>query len=197
MEGTKRRNAARAVSTLSRFAERVVATRGLSGLPVTDAVREDLRKLVGRIGSGDVAKARGSGFTALFTGASGTTGTMAAAAFARELGRPLYRVVLDRVSGKSIGETEKNLQKLFDAAERGQAVLLFDEADALFGKRSDVRDSHDRYANFEANYLLDRLGNFAGIAILTSNGKHPFDRTFLRRLGGVIDFDRSKTRRDQ
>ncbi len=122
---------------------------------------------------------------------------MAAAAFASELGRPLYRVALDRVTGKSIGETEKNLQKVFDAAERGQAVLLFDEADALFGKRSEVRDSHDRYANIEANYLLDRLENYAGIAILTSNGNHPFDRTSMRRLGGVIDFGRSKTRRDR
>ena len=118
-----------------------------------------------------------------------------ATALAHELERPLYRVDLQRVTGKYIGETEKNLQKVFDAAERQRVVLLFDEADALFGKRSEVKDSHDRYANIELSYLLERLERYQGVAILTTNRKSRMDRALLRRLGRVIEFDGPKTGR--
>ena len=112
-------------------------------------------------------RARGS--RALFAGASGTGKTMAAEVLARELGLDLYRIDLRRVVSKYIGETEKNLRRLFDAAEASGAILLFDEADALFGKRSEVKDSHDRYANIEVSYLLQRMEAYRGLAILTTN----------------------------
>ncbi|PYS97804.1 MAG: hypothetical protein DMF63_18640 [Acidobacteria bacterium] len=125
---------------------------------------------------------------ALFAGANGTGKTLAAEVIAAELGSHLYRVDLKALAAKYIGETEKNLDRVFDAAEKSGAVLLFDEADALFGKRSDVRDSHDRYANIEVNYLLRRLEKFDGVAILTTNRKQNIDPAFLRRLRFVINF---------
>ena len=112
---------------------------------------------------------RGLGMSALFTGGSGTGKTMAAEVLARELELDLYRIDLSAVVSKYIGETEKNLKQVFDAAEEGGVLLLFDEADALFGKRSDVRDSHDRYANIEIGYLLQRMESYQGLAILTTN----------------------------
>jgi hypothetical protein len=131
---------------------------------------------------------RGLSISALFTGESGTGKTMAAEVLARELGLSLYRIDLSAVVSKYIGETEKNLRKLFDAAEGGGAILFFDEADALFGKRSEVKDSHDRYANIEVNYLLQRLESFGGLAILATNMKGALDGAFLRRLRFVIHF---------
>ncbi|MHB1057964.1 MAG: ATP-binding protein [Rhodanobacter sp.] len=131
---------------------------------------------------------RGLSISALFTGESGTGKTMAAEVLARELGLSLYRIDLSAVVSKYIGETEKNLRKLFDAAEDGGAILFFDEADALFGKRSEVKDSHDRYANIEVNYLLQRLESFRGLAILATNMKGALDGAFLRRLRFVINF---------
>jgi len=131
---------------------------------------------------------RGLGITALFAGDSGTGKTMAAEVIARDLGLDLYRIDLSAVVSKYIGETEKNLGKLFDAAEAGGAVLLFDEADALFGKRSDVKDSHDRYANLEVAYLLQRMEAYRGLAVLTTNLVSNVDRAFLRRLRFVIHF---------
>ncbi|TDH62188.1 ATP-binding protein [Dankookia rubra] len=131
---------------------------------------------------------RGLGVTALFAGDSGTGKTMAAEVLAAELGLNLYRIDLSAVVSKYIGETEKNLRRLFDAAERGGAVLLFDEADALFGKRTEVKDSHDRYANIEVNYLLQRIESFAGLAILATNFKAALDSGFLRRLRFVVRF---------
>jgi SpoVK/Ycf46/Vps4 family AAA+-type ATPase len=113
---------------------------------------------------------------------------MAAEVLAQELGLSLYRIDLSAVVSKYIGETEKNLRKLFDAAEGGGAILFFDEADALFGKRSEVKDSHDRYANIEVNYLLQRLESFSGLAILATNMKGALDSAFLRRLRFVINF---------
>jgi SpoVK/Ycf46/Vps4 family AAA+-type ATPase len=131
---------------------------------------------------------RGFGVTVLFSGESGTGKTMAAEVIANDLRLDLFRIDLSSVVNKYIGETEKNLRKLFDAAESGGAILFFDEADALFGKRSEVKDSHDRYANIETNYLLQRLESFRGLAILASNNKSNMDSAYLRRLRFVVDF---------
>jgi len=131
---------------------------------------------------------RGLGIHALFAGPSGTGKTMAAEVIARELALDLHRIDLSALVSKYIGETEKNLRRVFDAAERGGSVLLFDEADALFGKRSEVRDSHDRYANIEVSYLLQRIESYRGLAILTSNLKSALDPAFARRLRFVVHF---------
>ena len=131
---------------------------------------------------------RGLGISALFAGSSGTGKTMAAEVLANDLRLDLYRIDLSQVVSKYIGETEKNLRRVFDAAEDGGAVLLFDEADALFGKRSEVKDSHDRYANIEVSYLLQRMEAYRGLAILTTNLKAAVDTAFLRRLRFVIEF---------
>ena len=132
--------------------------------------------------------ARGLGIAALFCGESGTGKTMAAEAIARRVGLDLYRVDLASTVSKYIGETEKNLSRIFDAAEASGAVLLFDEADALFGKRSEVKDSHDRYANIEVAYLLQRVESYRGLAVLTTNLKGSLDRAFLRRIRFVVHF---------
>jgi hypothetical protein len=131
---------------------------------------------------------RGSGVAALFAGPSGTGKTFAAEVLARHLALDLYRVDLSQVVSKYIGETEKNLRRIFDAAESGGVVLLFDEADALFGKRSEVKDSHDRYANIEVSYLLQRMEAYRGLAILTTNMKDALDTAFLRRLRFLVHF---------
>ena len=140
-------------------------------------------------GWGFAAKgARGLGISALFAGESGTGKTMAAEVLANELHLDLYRIDLAAVVSKYIGETEKNLKRIFDAAEDSGAILLFDEADALFGKRSEVKDSHDRYANIEVSYLLQRMEAYRGLAILTTNLKNALDPAFLRRLRFVVQF---------
>jgi hypothetical protein len=131
---------------------------------------------------------RGLGISALFHGDSGTGKTMAAEVIANELSLDLYRVDLSRVVSKFIGETEKNLRRVFDAAEESGAVLLFDEADALFGKRSEVKDSHDRYANVEVSYLLARMETYRGLAILTTNFRQAVDSAFMRRIRFVVQF---------
>ena len=132
--------------------------------------------------------ARGLGISVLFAGESGTGKTMAAEVLAHDLRLDLYRIDLSAVVSKYIGETEKNLRRLFDAAEHGGAILFFDEADALFGKRSEVKDSHDRYANIEISYLLQRMESYRGLAILATNMKGALDPAFLRRLRFVINF---------
>lgn len=131
---------------------------------------------------------RGLGVTAMFAGGSGTGKTLAAEVMAKELGLDLFVIDLSQVVSKYIGETEKNLRRVFDAAERGGALLLFDEADALFGKRSEVKDSHDRYANLEVSYLLMRMEAYRGLAVLTTNMKNALDTAFLRRIRFVVDF---------
>lgn len=132
--------------------------------------------------------ARGLGISALFAGPSGTGKTLAAEMLATELRLDLYRVDLSAVVNKYIGETEKNLRRVFDSAEAGGAILLFDEADALFGKRSEVKDSHDRHANIEVSYLLQRFESYRGLAILTTNLKDSIDQAFLRRLRFIVQF---------
>jgi ATP-dependent 26S proteasome regulatory subunit len=134
------------------------------------------------------ASSRGLGISALFAGPSGTGKTMAGEVLANELNLDLFRIDLSQVVNKYIGETEKNLRRVFDAAEEGGAILLFDEADALFGKRSEVKDSHDRYANIEVSYLLQRMEAYRGLAILTTNLKNALDTAFLRRLRFVVQF---------
>ncbi|XGW00708.1 MAG: ATP-binding protein (plasmid) [Leptolyngbya sp. BL-A-14] len=131
---------------------------------------------------------KGLGISALFAGQSGTGKTMAAAVLANKLNLDLVRIDLSSVVSKYIGETEKNLRRIFDAAETGGAILLFDEADALFGKRSEVKDSHDRHANIEVSYLLQRMESYQGLAILTTNLKNALDTAFLRRIRFVLTF---------
>lgn len=131
---------------------------------------------------------RGLGISALFAGTSGTGKTMASEVLANELQLDLYRIDLSSVVSKYIGETEKNLRRVFDAAEDGGAILFFDEADALFGKRSEVKDSHDRYANIEINYLLQRMECYRGLAVLATNMRKAMDPAFLRRIRFVVNF---------
>jgi SpoVK/Ycf46/Vps4 family AAA+-type ATPase len=130
----------------------------------------------------------GRGLHVLFSGPPGTGKTMAAAVIANDLGLSLYRIDLAQVVSKYIGETEKNLERVFVAAEQTNAILFFDEADALFGKRSDVKDAHDRYANIEISYLLQRMEEYAGLAILATNLRQHLDEAFLRRLQVSVEF---------
>ena len=124
----------------------------------------------------------------LFSGPSGTGKTMSAEVMANDLGLSLYRVDLAAVVSKYIGETEKNLSKIFDDASASGAILFFDEADAMFGKRSEISDSHDRYANLEVSYLLQRMEEYDGIVILASNLRNNMDDAFIRRLHFAVDF---------
>jgi SpoVK/Ycf46/Vps4 family AAA+-type ATPase len=130
----------------------------------------------------------GRGLTALFAGPSGTGKTMAAQVLSRSLGLELYRVDLAGVVNKYIGETEKHLRAVFAACERAPAMLFFDEADALFGRRMQVSDAHDRFANIEVDYLLQRIERFDGVAVLATNRKADLDTAFIRRLRFIIDF---------
>ncbi|MBE9006507.1 ATP-binding protein [Fortiea sp. LEGE XX443] len=131
---------------------------------------------------------RGLGISALFAGASGTGKTLAAEVLGNALNLDVYRIDLSAVVSKYIGETEKNLRRVFDAAEGGGVILLFDEADALFGKRTEVKDSHDRHANIEVSYLLQRMEAYRGLAILTTNLKASLDQAFLRRIRFIVQF---------
>ena len=162
----------------SMMIERIDPRSRLKSVSLTDAVRRQLAPLL-------VGKASG---VALFHGPSGTGKALAALALARELDVQVLRIDLSRVVSKYIGETEKTLAAVFAEAEQSGAVLLFDEADALFGKRSDVRDSHDRYANVEVSRLLQRIEAFGGLAILTTNARQNIDEAFLRRLRYVVEF---------
>lgn len=166
-------------------------------LVLTPALARDLYLLLERcrtrdrlaqgLGASSVARYH-PGVRALFVGPSGTGKTLAAGWLATRLGLPLYRVDLASVTSKYIGETEKNLAQLLAQAEQAEVVLLFDEADSLFGKRTDVRDSHDRFANAQTNYLLQRIESFDGITLLTSNSRGRFDDGFSRRLDVIVDF---------
>jgi SpoVK/Ycf46/Vps4 family AAA+-type ATPase len=158
--------------------ERIDPRSRLKSVGLTDAVRHQLAPLL-------VGKVSG---VALFHGPSGTGKTLAALAIARELDVQVFRVDLSQVVSKYIGETEKNLAAVFAEAEQSGAVLLFDEADALFGKRSDVRDSHDRYANVEVSYLVQRIEAFGGLAILMTNARQNIDEDFMRGLRFVVEF---------
>jgi hypothetical protein len=184
-------------AALPGLAQRIDARAGWNDLVLPDAQHRALQqiavharhRLTVHHAWGFASKsARGLGIATLFWGDSGTGKTLAAEALANELGLALYRIDLSAVVSKYIGETEKNLRKLFDAAEDAGAILLFDEADALFGKRSEVKDSHDRYANIEVSYLLQRMEAYSGLAILTTNHKAALDSAFQRRLRFVVHF---------
>lgn len=182
---------------LARLADRVESQAGWEDLVLHPRETEILHHLTAQVrnrftvyhGWGMAAgSSRGNGVTALFAGPSGTGKTLAAEVIANDLELDLYRVDLSAVVSKYIGETEKNLARIFDAAEAGGVVLLFDEADALFGERSQVSDSHDRYANIEIAYLLQRMESFAGLSVLTTNIRDAIDQAFLRRLRFLVDF---------
>jgi hypothetical protein len=182
---------------LEDLAQRIVPRAEWDDLVLPASQKEILRQLAGQVRHrmkvyetwGFSAKGRrGLGVSALFTGDSGTGKTLAAEVLAHELGLDLYRIDLSAVVSKYIGETEKNLKQVFDAAEEGGVLLLFDEADALFGKRSDVKDSHDRYANIEVGYLLQRMEAYEGLAVLTTNLKSSLDKAFQRRLRFIVNF---------
>jgi SpoVK/Ycf46/Vps4 family AAA+-type ATPase len=132
--------------------------------------------------------AASNGVTMLFAGPPGTGKTMAAEVIASELGLDLYKIDLSTVISKYIGETEKNLERIFDEAQSSNAILFFDEADALFGKRSEVKDAHDRYANIETSYLLQRMEAYDGVTILATNLRANLDEAFTRRLQFALDF---------
>ena len=167
------------------------------GLVLPPDILDSLRELVGRVKHRrtvfetwgmDQTMATSRGLTALFSGPPGTGKTLVAGVVARELGLDLYQIDLSKLMSKWIGETERNLAAIFDAAEDGQVILLFDEADSLFAKRTEVRSSNDRYANLEVNYLLQRLDAFEGIAILTTNASSSIDPAFKRRLSFRLSF---------
>jgi AAA+ superfamily predicted ATPase len=182
---------------LTAFARRVRLLYGWDDLIVPEDVLRQLHELTARLEHrsrvleewGFERKlSGGKGITALFAGPSGTGKTMAAAVIAAELGLDLYAIDLSTVVSKYIGETEKNLARVFAAAADTDAVLFFDEADALFGKRSEVRDAHDRYANIEIAYLLQQMEQYDGLAILATNLRHHLDDAFTRRLQFEVDF---------
>jgi hypothetical protein len=182
---------------LDRLARRIEPAVGWADLVLPGPVREQLEELASRAAHRDrvlgtwgmrPGGGRGRGVTALFAGDSGTGKTMSAEVIAGELGLDLYVVDLSTVVDKYVGETEKNLERVFTEAEGVNGVLLFDEADAIFGKRSDVKDAHDRYANTESAYLLQRMERFDGIALLTTNFRANVDEAFTRRLDAVVEF---------
>ncbi|HSK77787.1 MAG TPA: AAA family ATPase [Thermoanaerobaculia bacterium] len=182
---------------LSRVARKVEPRYGWGDIVLPPDSLEQLREVCGQaehrhVVFGDWGFGRrmslGKGLNALFSGAPGTGKTMAAEVIARELGLDLYRIDLSQVISKYIGETEKNLDRVFAAAEGSNAILFFDEADALFGKRSEVRDSHDRYANVEVSYLLQKMEEYQGVAILATNLRQHLDQAFLRRLSFTVHF---------
>jgi SpoVK/Ycf46/Vps4 family AAA+-type ATPase len=183
--------------SLENLAQRIEAHADWNDLVLPEQQLETLRQIVVQVRQRAVVHQlwgfaaryeRGLGLSALFSGTSGTGKTMAAEIIAGALELDLYRIDLASTVSKYIGETEKNLRRIFDAAEESSAILLFDEADALFGKRSDVRDSHDRYANLEISYLLQRMESFRGVAILTTNMPQALDTAFLRRIRFIVPF---------
>ena len=169
------------------WANLILPERERAALQALTAQLRQRARVYGEWGFSD-GGGRGLGVAAMFAGASGTGKTLAAEVLAGELGLDVYRIDLSAVVNKYIGETEKNLARVFDAAEAGGAILLFDEADALFGKRSEVKDSHDRHANIEVSYLLQRVEAYRGMAILTTNLKDSIDPAFLRRLRFIVNF---------
>jgi ATPase family associated with various cellular activities (AAA) len=182
---------------LGHHARRVSRLASWSNVVFPSDLLDSLRELVARVRHGrqvyetwgmNRMAATARGLTALFQGPPGTGKTLVAGVIARELGLDLYQVDLSKVMSKWIGETERNLATIFDAAEDGQVILLFDEADSLFAKRTEVRSSNDRYANLEVNYLLQRLDAFEGIAILTTNTGTSIDRAFKRRMSFRLSF---------
>jgi SpoVK/Ycf46/Vps4 family AAA+-type ATPase len=190
--GARAQNAA----GLERLARRIEPIVGWDDLILPPVVDGQLRELTARARHRETVagawgmgqRSRAQGITALFAGDSGTGKTMSAEVLANDLDFDLYVIDLSTVVDKYIGETEKNLDRIFTEADRVNGVLLFDEADALFGKRSEVKDARDRYANVEVAYLLQRMESFDGVAILTTNLRTNVDEAFTRRLDAIVDF---------
>jgi hypothetical protein len=188
---------ARTRPKLEQLAQRLDLTAGWGDIILPSRQLDTLKAIAAQVrrraqvyedwGFGGLGR-RGLGISALFAGPSGTGKTLSAEVIGSALGLDVYRIDLSAVVSKWIGETEKNLRRVFDAAEETSAVLLFDEADALFGKRSEVKESHDRYANIEISYLLQRMETYRGLAILTTNLRSSMDTAFLRRLRFVVEF---------
>jgi len=182
---------------LDELAQRITPTANWQNLVLPPAQSEVLHEIAAHVrqkytvyqewGFGTTSS-RGLGISALFAGPSGTGKTLASEVLAQELRLDLYRIDLSSVISKYIGETEKNLRRVFDAAQEGGIILLFDEADALFGKRSEVKDSRDRYANIEVSYLLQRMECYPGLSILTTNLKNSIDTAFMRRIRFLVQF---------
>ena len=198
--GARAQNAA----GLERLARRIDPVVAWTDLVLPQPVVGQLRELAGRARHRDLVldawgmgrrSSKGRGITALFAGDSGTGKTMSAEVIAGELGLDLYVIDLSTVVDKYIGETEKNLDRVFSEADRVNGILLFDEADSIFGKRSEVKDARDRYANVEVAYLLQRMEQFDGMAILTTNLRANVDEAFVRRLDAIIDFPMPEIRR--
>ena len=184
---------AQAGADLSSLAQRVAPRHGWSDLVLPAACLRQLRQFAAAIRHRervftDWGLSGGPGLTALFGGGPGTGKTMSAGVLAEETGLDLWRIDLSAVVSKWIGETEKHLDRIFAQARDGNAILFFDEADAMFGKRSEVKDAHDRYANIEVAYLLQRLESYDGVVILATNLARNIDPAFSRRLHFVIDF---------
>ncbi|QLE51324.1 ATP-binding protein [Nostoc sp. C057] len=182
---------------LDELAQRIEPSGDWEDLVLPEAQKQVLREIAAHVRQRSTVynnwgfggkSARGLGISALFAGASGTGKTLGAEVLAQKLCLDLYRIDLSSVVSKYIGETEKNLRRVFDAAEQGGVILLFDEADALFGKRSEVKDARDRYANIEVSYLLQRMESYPGLAVLTTNLKSAIDTAFLRRIRFVVQF---------
>lgn len=180
---------------LDRLALQVRPSRNWDDLVLPQRETDQLRELTERYRHGPTVYGKwgfkaqpSSGIVALFAGASGTGKTLAAEVIAADLGLDVYKIDLSSVVSKYIGETEKNLERIFDAASTGNMVLFFDEADSLFGKRSDVSDAHDRYANIEVSYLLQRLETYEGLVVLATNLQGNIDQAFMRRIHVAVDF---------
>ena len=185
------------------LAQRIKPVADWGALALPDEGRRTLREIAAHVRRrprlherwGFFAKHAGNrGSSVLLTGGSSGDRMLAAEVLARDLQRDLVRIDLSTVDSKYLGETEKNLRRLFDAAEDGGSILFFDEADALLGKRTEVRDSHDRFANAEVSYLLERMEQFRGLAIVATNGRQNLDEAFTRRLRYLVEFpDQSGT----
>ena len=167
---------------LTTLAARIDPQGRLADAALAEQTRQELIQILRNL------RATESSGVVLFHGPGGTGKTMAALALAGELGRQVMRIDLSRVVSKYIGETEKQLDAVFEDAQRSSAVLLFEEADALFGKRGEVKDSNDRFANIDISYLLQRLESYEGLAILTSNSRQNIDAAFVHRLRFVVEF---------
>ena len=187
----------RSRASLDDLAERIEPRVGWDDIILPARQRETLRTIAAQVRSRALvheqwgfgaAGSRGLGISALFAGPSGTGKTLAAEVIGAAIALEVYRIDLSGVVSKWVGETERNLKRVFDAAEATSSILVFEEADALFGKRTEVRESHDRYANIEVSYLLQRMESYRGLAILTTNMRSHLDQAFLRRLRFVVDF---------
>jgi hypothetical protein len=194
LAGVRAQNAGR----LDQLARRIEPGASYDDLVLRDDQVDELRGIVHRVRTADVVRGewgmggggagRGRGVTCLFAGPSGVGKTLSAEVLANDLGVDLYTIDLSQVVDKYIGETEKNLERIFTEAEGVNGVLFFDEADALFGKRSDVQSAHDRHANVEVAYLLQRMERFDGVAVLATNLRGNLDEAFTRRIDVILQF---------